>query len=64
MFRGGGHSLLSPGTNGSWRSVFGEEDFALYDAKVEAEFPPVSVAAPDLLRQAAGTGPVRRLEGA
>ena len=44
--------------------VFGDEDFALYDANVDPEFPRVSVAAPDLLRQATGIGPERRLEGA
>ena len=40
IFQGGAARFFHQGTNGRWRGVFHEEDLALYDAKVEAEFSP------------------------
>ena len=40
IWQGGGQTFLHKGTNGRWRDVFAEEDLALYDEKVKAEFSP------------------------
>ena len=39
-FQGGAARFFHKGTSGRWRSVFREEDLALYEAKVGAMLPP------------------------
>lgn len=40
LFEGGSARFLHKGTNGRWRDVVANEDLAIYDAKVKAEFTP------------------------
>jgi aryl sulfotransferase len=40
LFREGGSRVFHKGTNERWRGVFGDDDLALYDAKVAAQLSP------------------------
>ena len=44
IWKGGGKTFLNKGTNGRWHDVYSDEDLALYEERVAAEFSPALAA--------------------